>query len=528
MAIFCSVAVARIINIPADYSTIQVGIDASNNGDTVLVQPGIYAENINFNGRQIVFGSPFLMTGDTMIISATIIDGEAAGTVVTFGNAEDGATMIGFTIRNGRAFEGGGIYCDGASPTILNNIITGNSMIGDGSWGGGIYCANYSSPTIAHNWIIGNRAGYGAGIATNNSSPVIDGNFIFGNAATWSEVGGNGGGIYCSGPSSPIISGNYIRSDSAYWGGGGIACFNNVQALIEGNTISENVGGGIQLGIGYSTLKDNIIIGNSSEFSGGGIECYDFSGYISNNIIAGNSASSGGGIFCYSQLFTPSIANNVIYNNSSGIYCARSSLAIVNSILWENDEYEIQVDSLSNPLVTYCDIQGGWAGIGNIDTDPLLRHTLDGDYHLQSITCGDLADSPCIDAGHPDSTDGELNCVAGLGTARSDMGAFGGGRNITGIGDGSEVIPSFPLLITNYPNPFNPATTIRYELPKFAEVTIEIYDILARKVATLVSGPQQPGPHRIVWDAAEYPSGIYFYRLKANDYVETKKMVLIK
>jgi len=102
-------------------------------------------------------------------------------------------------------------------------------------------------------------------------------------------------------------------------------------------------------------------------------------------------------------------------------------------------------------------------------------------------------------------------------------------REQTGIDDQQHsVLPERIALFQNYPNPFNPATTIRYELPEFAEVTIEIYDILGRKVATLVSGPQQAGPHRVVWDGGEYPSGIYFYRLKTNDFVETKKMLLLK
>jgi hypothetical protein len=522
-------AEARIINIPADYSTIQEGINASIYGDTVLVQPGIYTENINFNSRQIVLASTFLMTGDTMIVAATIIDGDAAGTVATLGNAEDGAALIGFTIRNGRAFAGGGIYCNGASPTILNNIITGNSMIGDGSWGGGIYCSNYSGPTIAHNWIIGNRAGYGAGIATNNSSPVIEGNFIFGNVATWSEVGGNGGGIYCSGASTPIIRRNDIRSDTAFWGGAGIVCFNNVQALIENNIISENVGGGIQLGLGSSVVRYNYILNNRmSTITGGGINCSDFSGQISNNIIAGNSASDGGAIHCYSRYFGPSIANNTICRNSSGIYLARSNQEIVNSILWRNDEYEIRTDSLSNPSVTYCNVQGGWPGLGNINSDPLFKDTLFVDYHLQSIACGDLADSPCIDAGHPDSTDGELSCVAGLGTPRSDMGAFGGRGNITGIGDESEVTPSFSLPIMNYPNPFNAQTKIQYYLPKPSNVTIEIFDILGRKIRTLAEGMKPAGENQTIWDASGQASGIYLYKIRAGDKVETKKMTLIK
>ncbi len=101
-------ASATIINIPDDYPSIQQGIDASADGDTVLVQPATYAENINFNGRNIALGSLFLTTGDMSYISQTVIDGNGSGSVVTFENGEDSTAMImGFTIQNGVAEEGG-------------------------------------------------------------------------------------------------------------------------------------------------------------------------------------------------------------------------------------------------------------------------------------------------------------------------------------------------------------------------------------------------------------------------------------
>ena len=109
-----SMASATIINVPADSSTIQCGINGSSNGDTVLVQPGTYVENINFSGHNIVLGSLFLTTGDTSYISTTIIDGDSAGTVVTFDSGEDStAVIIGFTIQKGSGVYGGAINCSG-------------------------------------------------------------------------------------------------------------------------------------------------------------------------------------------------------------------------------------------------------------------------------------------------------------------------------------------------------------------------------------------------------------------------------
>jgi len=118
---------ATIINIPADWPTIQQGIDASADRDTVLVQPGTYVENINFNGHNIVLGSLFLTTGDTSYIRRTIIDGGRTERVVAFTSGEDNSTLLaGFTITNGKARLGAGIYCLSSSPVIANNVIANN------------------------------------------------------------------------------------------------------------------------------------------------------------------------------------------------------------------------------------------------------------------------------------------------------------------------------------------------------------------------------------------------------------------
>ena len=80
----------------------------------------------------------------------------------------------------------------------------------------------------------------------------------------------------------------------------------------------------------------------------------------------------------------------------------------------------------------------------------------------------------------------------------------------------------------NYPNPFNPSTSIKYQVPELSFVTIKVYDVLGNDVATLVNEEKPVGNHQIEFNAANLPSGIYFYRLQAGDYIETKKMVLMK
>jgi hypothetical protein len=257
------------------------------------------------------------------------------------------------------------------------------------------------------------------------------------------------------------------------------------------------------------------------------------------NIAGGSFGSSGGGIVCYNS--NPTVNNNIILENQAlgeqgsggGFYAGNSNPIIINSILCDNEASfvgsEIFVEDNSNLLITYSNIQGGWEGEGNIDVDPLFRDPDNGDLHLMSTACGDPHDSPCIDAGHPDILDSLLDCSWGLGELRSDMGAYGGGDSvIVGIDDYIERLPSQLALFQNYPNPFNAVTVIRYSLPEPSDVIIEIYDILGRKVETVVQGEQPAGYHRAVWNATERSSGIYFYRIQTGDYSETRKMVLSK
>jgi len=83
-------------------------------------------------------------------------------------------------------------------------------------------------------------------------------------------------------------------------------------------------------------------------------------------------------------------------------------------------------------------------------------------------------------------------------------------------------------LVQNFPNPFNPATTIRYSIPKSTQVILKVYDAGGREIATLVDESQQPGAHQVKWNSEGLPSGIYFYRILAGNYADTKKMILLK
>lgn len=91
-----------------------------------------------------------------------------------------------------------------------------------------------------------------------------------------------------------------------------------------------------------------------------------------------------------------------------------------------------------------------------------------------------------------------------------------------------QTVPGVYRLDQNIPNPFNPTTTIRYAVPRPARVTLRVFDVGGREVATLVDGEQAAGVHEVRWNAAGLASGVYFYRLRSDGFTKTKKLVLLK
>lgn len=212
---------AQIINIPEDYPTIQEGINAASDGDTVLVAPDTYFENIIFNGKNIILASHYIINPDTSLISQTIIDGCQNSSVVEM----DAGTLNGFTIINGYAHMGGGILCCCSVNSLLNLIICNNTAyfdpgVGAPGYGGGI-CLEYdASPTIENMVIKNNIGAVGGGIYCASSTPLLKDITIENNTAgLGSGFLGPGGGILFY-DSEPIMKNITIRNNEASVAGG--------------------------------------------------------------------------------------------------------------------------------------------------------------------------------------------------------------------------------------------------------------------------------------------------------------------
>jgi len=249
---------ATVINVPLDYQTIQHGINASVDGDTVLVQPGIYMENINFRGHNIVLGSLFLTTGYQPYIAQTIIYGgqpnhpDTASCVLIVSGEDSRAVLTGFTLTGGSGTvwqnthnnlffrEGGGILIQMSSPTIKNNIIVNNEAVDNSdvySAGGGGIRVGDSNSLIENNIIFNNSGRYGSGIVLNYATGTLRGNLILENSGG-EDYGG--AGIWTCGGGQSIIEGNTIVGNSSAMGGGGLLIWSTsvsaVNNIIYGNT----------------------------------------------------------------------------------------------------------------------------------------------------------------------------------------------------------------------------------------------------------------------------------------------------
>lgn len=215
LGLLAPAAFPATILVPDDFPAIQDAIDAAADGDTVIVRPGVYVENIDFKGKAITVKSEF---GP----HATTIDGNSSGSVVMFQSGEGaGSKLEGFRVTNGSGTDiwglgddcGGGICCfNFSSPVITGNIITENELSGLDSCGGGIYCYE-SSPLITSNVVDRNVIGQlGAGIFLWDSSSIITNNTITENTAR--SFYGLGGGICCLN-STPVVTNTILWGNDA-------------------------------------------------------------------------------------------------------------------------------------------------------------------------------------------------------------------------------------------------------------------------------------------------------------------------
>ena len=382
-------------NVPTtQYPTIQSGIAAAANGDTVLVAKGNYSENIDFLGKAITVSGANGCSGDP---SVTTIDGHliAGAAAVSFQSGETRSSIVcGFTITGGGHSPGGsskpgGIYVFNSAPTITNNIITTNTCYGiNVTNGAALIQGNNINGTL--NGSTGSCTYSGAGVLL-SGTPSIGGfthSSLIGNTIENNVKAAYGGGVMINAAEGSLIHSNIIRNNSSL-NAGGLLSFNTVgmsilQNLVYGNSsTSSGVGtsGGISILAPYSTVGP-------------------FIGILAGNTITGNTISypvageTGEQLTISGNLAQYVLVNNIIVGSSAIVppfTCSASAniLSITPVSIDHNDIYNS--NSSGQAYGGACSNQTGT--FGNISANPNFVNASTGNYQLQ-------AGSPALDAGN--------------------------------------------------------------------------------------------------------------------------------
>lgn len=393
-----AMAEGAILHVPADQPTIQAAINAAANGDTVLIAPGTYFENINFSGKAITVTS-------AQGPAATIIDGASSGPVVTFAASESVQSVLsGVTLQHGEGtfasgYNGGGVHIQNASPTISGNVITNNTA-----------------------------GANGGGISVESGSPVIMNNTITNNGQIPGSSGGLGGGLYISGMGAAMVIGNTVASNLEANGSGGAIAVNVASPVIQKNTIRRNSafsqGGAIYIINGSSpSIVENLIVGNDAGMGGGVywlVPVGNAPSLVSNTFNNNTASSQGSAVYASGFNSSARLIDNIIVSSTgvNALYCA-TTYSPTSPIVKANDVFV----SSGIPYDGSCSSLNGTNG--NISADPKFRNGGADDYHLLSgspATDTGISDPSLLPAdldGNPRIQDGD-----GDGTAVVDMGAY--------------------------------------------------------------------------------------------------------
>ncbi|HEY1937258.1 MAG TPA: choice-of-anchor D domain-containing protein [Candidatus Angelobacter sp.] len=343
----------HLFHVPSEVPSIFQAVQLAQDGDTILVAPGTYFEQIGFQGKAITIAS-------TAGAAVTTLDGQGfLIPVMSFQNEGPASVLKGFTITHS---SNSGIQLFGSSPTIQDNTITENNGCN------------------------------GAGIQLQGSSAIIKGNTISNNTLTNC---GDGAGIWIGPGSNVQVINNLItgNQNSSFGSGGGIAVSgataNIISNTIQGNSSNFQSGGGIALVNGGSAnIIQNLITGNSAATFGGGVFAavgtFPATQLI-NNTIADNFSPSGSGLFVSGSDNNTVFVNNII-TDSSGSSAVSCSLPFLSGLFAFNDVFN------SAGGTAYGNCQDLTSISNNISQDPRFVSSASGDYSLQ-------ASSPTIDAG---------------------------------------------------------------------------------------------------------------------------------
>ncbi len=573
----------NVHQIPGEFLFLSDAMNSAAVGDTIKVlashqlgETTIISKGLTYLGG---FDSGY-QTRDPLG-TPSVINGTLNNPALRFTGAVDASVVVdGFRIQGGGGSTfsnipyngryGGGIMLNGTSPTLRNLHVTGNQVGSSNTLGMGGGIAMHNSQAVLQNVTVdGNSGIYGAGIFIHRGAPVLENVTIAANTP-FTGNGQNpplGGGLHIL-DADVTLTDVTIDGHAGVQRGGGVYMATVAQAptlTMTGGAVTNNTaidrGAGIFTGSGTIELTD-VVIGNNSPaptatlLTGGGLHLEATTVSLDGVVIEENSAQFGGGVSfqaCPSISFVGSVvarnvglllggsvyltgntsatlanltvAENHCANGGAGLYANATPLTLSNSII----AFNTGGASLSNGVhiagaaatlscnnvfgnanLNYSGIADQTGTNGNISLDPLFCDVAESDYRIQ-------LGSPCAPA---------QSGACGL------IGALEPGCDIAN----SVEDPLLPLVFkveANFPNPFNPTTTIRFTTPSVGRTAVLVYDLRGRLIRTLVDAELAAGAHAVQWNGDDelgraVSTGIYLYRVSNGEHAAVGRMALIK
>ncbi|MGD8778006.1 MAG: T9SS type A sorting domain-containing protein [Ignavibacteria bacterium] len=458
--------------------SIQSALDAAIEGDIIKIAAGEFTENIEISTPYVQLVGTMTETDTTKLYPA---DGNSAVIKIAeddeaYGVVVKNIAFYGWTDAESQTAGGKGIEIGSAQAEILGNYFEG-----------------FDDPILE-----------GTDDTTKAYACVFEDNYLY---------ICSGGINFCS-PSTVMRYNTVVESSSGYaLESRGLLVENSVDIAF--NTVFNHHG---ECGVGYAgsgvfTIHHNMLVRSESLYGSGdtsgddGTENQDDGGstdYIYNNTIVGwksDGIQLGGSSAGSSNYY---VRNNLI------AHCAAKDYDI-RTVGSTDIDYGLSYGNGSNLIETL--------GSNFVVSDPLFTDEYEDDFTITES-------SPAVDAGEYEPFGFKVMYFG----ETVDIGAFETGTpTVTGIdSDESEALPNDYTLSQNYPNPFNPSTSISFSTPKAGMVKLQVFNILGEEVATLVNQELTAGTHNIVFDASQLVSGVYIYRIKADNFMATKKMLLLK